>query len=73
VHLLLIKGLTMQMNRQRDDLILNSDTASMPAKLHRESTAKKWQKTQFSNLVRYVPSGKYFARSRVRGKLIRKA
>lgn len=32
-----------------------------------------WQKTNFSNLVRYVPSGKYFARIRVRGKLVRQS
>ena len=31
-----------------------------------------WQKTPFANLVRYVPSGKYFARLRVHGKLIRR-
>jgi hypothetical protein len=31
-----------------------------------------WQKTQYSNLIRYVPSGTYFARVRVHGKLIRK-
>ncbi len=34
--------------------------------------AKRWQKTQFSNLIRYTPSGTYFARLRVNGKLIRK-
>jgi len=34
---------------------------------------KDWQKTQYSNLIRYVPSGTYFARLRVRGKLIRKS
>jgi integrase len=32
-----------------------------------------WQKTQFANLVRYVPSGTYFARLRVGGKLIRRS
>jgi integrase len=32
-----------------------------------------WQKTQFANLVRYIPSGVYFARFRVKGKLIRKS
>jgi integrase len=32
-----------------------------------------WQKTPFANLVRYVPSGIYFARIRVRGKLIRRS
>ena len=31
-----------------------------------------WQKTPYANLVRYVPSGKYFARLRVHGKLIRR-
>jgi hypothetical protein len=30
----------------------------------------RWSKTQYANLIRYVPSGKYFARIRVRGKLI---
>jgi integrase len=34
--------------------------------------ARLWQKTPFSNLIRYVPSGGYFARLRIRGKLIRK-
>lgn len=32
-----------------------------------------WQKTQYANLVRYIPSGTYFARIKVRGKLIRRA
>ena len=32
-----------------------------------------WANTPVSNLVRYVPSGKYFARVRVGGKLIRKS
>jgi hypothetical protein len=35
--------------------------------------ANQWQKTQFANLIRYVPSGTYFARLRVRGKLIRRS
>lgn len=33
-------------------------------------TGQNWQKTQYSNLIRYVPSGVYFARLRVSGKLI---
>ncbi len=33
----------------------------------------EWQKTQYANLIRYVPSGAYFARIRVHGKLIRKS
>ncbi len=36
-------------------------------------SGKDWQKTQYANLIRYVPSGSYFARLRVRGKLIRKS
>jgi hypothetical protein len=32
-----------------------------------------WQKTSFSNLIRYVPSGTYFARLKVKGKLIRRS
>ncbi|MFM8471808.1 MAG: tyrosine-type recombinase/integrase [Limisphaerales bacterium] len=32
-----------------------------------------WSKTPFANLVRYEPSGQYFARIRVHGKLIRKS
>ena len=34
---------------------------------------KVWQKTHHSNLLRYVPSGSYFARIRVGGKLIRRS
>src|SRR6266446_3804064 len=32
-----------------------------------------WQKTSYANLVRYNPSGTYFCRVRIRGKLIRKS
>lgn len=32
-----------------------------------------WQKTSYANLIRYEPSGIYFARLRVRGKLIRRS
>ena len=35
--------------------------------------SKVWQPTQYSNLIRYVPSGTYFARMRVAGKLIRQS
>jgi len=43
-------------------------SASDPA-----DSAKVWQKTQYANLIRYVPSGIYFARLRVNGNLIRKS
>src|SRR5882724_6986618 len=33
----------------------------------------RWSKTQYANLIRYVPSRKYFARIRVQGKLILKS
>src|ERR1035441_1468565 len=38
-----------------------------------DKTPKDWQKTQFTNLIRYVPSGTYYARLSVAGKLIRKS
>lgn len=31
-----------------------------------------WRKTRYANLIRYLPSGTYFARIRVHGKLLRK-
>ncbi len=34
---------------------------------------KVWQPTQYSNLIRYIPSGTFFARLRVGGNLIRKS
>jgi len=38
-----------------------------------KASKPEWQRTKFSNLIRYVPSGTYFARVRVRGKLFRKS
>lgn len=35
--------------------------------------AKVWQKSPGKNLVRYIPSGIYFARFKIRGKLVRKS
>ena len=37
------------------------------------NSEKNWLTTSYANLVRYVPSKMYFARFRVRGKLIRKS
>ena len=48
--------------------MIDQNTQPEPA----EST-KDWQKTQYSNLIRYVPSGTYYARLRVKGKLIRRS
>jgi hypothetical protein len=38
-----------------------------------EITDARWQKTPVANLVRHVQSGNYYARIRVRGKLIWKS
>jgi len=35
-----------------------------------EESNSPWQKTQYANLIRYVPSGTYFARFRIQGKLV---
>lgn len=39
----------------------------------RESQVSPWRPTQYSNLIRYVPSGTYYARFRVKGKLVWKS
>jgi integrase len=51
------------------DLILQFDTACMK----NTGADPRWVKTPVANLVRYVPSGTYFARVRVGGKLIHKS
>jgi len=38
-----------------------------------ENTDPRWQKTLVANLVRHVQSGNYYARIRLRGKLIWKS
>ena len=38
-----------------------------------EQSDSGWQATQYANLIRYIPSGVYYARIRVRGKLIRRS
>jgi hypothetical protein len=38
-----------------------------------DNTDSRWQKTPVANLVRHVQSGNYYARIRVRGKLIWKS
>jgi hypothetical protein len=46
----------------------DQNAAPKPAK-----PGKAWQKTSCANLIRYVSSGVHYARSRVKGKLIREA
>ena len=45
----------------------------MQAGQNAAKTSNDWQKTSYANLIRYVPSGIYYARLRVKGKLIRKS
>lgn len=45
----------------------------MKTALEAAKSEKDWQKTQYANLIRYVPSGTYYARLRVKGKLIRRS
>lgn len=59
-----------------DNLILLSDTGRVkasPAQKTAETAESQsdWVKTPVANLVRYKPSGIYFARVRIRGKLFR--
>ncbi len=64
----IVSYLQLKHNSRIDFLILPFDTACM-----REPGTEKspdWQSTQYANLVCYVPSGKYYARIRIRGKLI---
>ncbi len=45
----------------------------MQAGQNAAKTSNDWRKTSYANLIRYVPSGIYYARLRVKGKLIRKS
>jgi len=66
----------MIIETQLDNLILQFDTACMKTNQTAQMAAKPgkvWQPTQYSNLIRYVPSGTFFARLRVAGKLIRRS
>ena len=47
------------------DIVPMKDSIAAPKDL--------WLKTPYANLVRHVPSGVYFSRIRVRGKLIRRS
>ncbi len=67
-----IKHLRLNIQNVINHLILQFDT--VPMKRNKRAGQKPvWSTTQYSNLIRYIPSGKYFARIRVQGKLIRKS
>jgi len=50
-------------------------TGGMNGRKSRSSndSSSKWNKTQYANLVRYVPSGAYYARFKVSGKIINRS
>ena len=56
-----------------DNLILKSDTGPVNASKDHAEKDSVWQKTPYVNLLRYKPSQVYFARFRVKGKLIRRS
>jgi len=56
---------------QFDFLILQFDTVCVKDSI--AAPKDLWLKTPFANLVRYVPTGIYFSRIRVSGKLIRRS
>ena len=70
-HLLTSNDLQLLKSLQIDILMLQSDTVRMNTSETKKDS--EWQKTPYANLVRYKSSGIYFARFRVRGKLIRRA
>jgi hypothetical protein len=47
--------------------------ATIGAQLVGNKAKLAWQKTPYPNLIRYVPSGTYFGRAKVNGKLIRRS
>ena len=62
---------------QFDNLILQSDTVRMKQQRTPSDSGlgseSDWQKTAYTNLIRYKPSQAYFARFRVKGKLFRRS
>jgi integrase len=71
VQPLVTNNLRLERDPIFDNLILQLDTGCVSNS--KKSTSSLWQHTQYANLVRYVPSGKFFARVRVQGKLFRKS
>jgi integrase len=63
----------MILKKRLDNLILKYDTVCMKTKQTPSDSQSNWQKTPFANLIRYEPSQTYFARLRVKGKLIRRS
>ena len=73
---LVLTGIVERIPKRINFLMLILDTAHIQGQKAAEETAnpnREWQKTSFANLIRYVPSGTYYARLRVKGKLIRKS
>jgi hypothetical protein len=74
--MLKIRSLAKQYERHIDNMILPSDTVRVDASQSQQTTEtaesqSEWVKTPVANLLRYKPSGIYFVRVRIRGKLFR--
>src|SRR5438093_2351744 len=67
--LFITNSLQMKCHSQPAFLILQCDTRGM--KTQDADTESMWVKNSVAHLVRYKPSGIYFARVRIAGKLIR--
>jgi integrase len=52
------------------DTVCMKDSAIQPRPAQ---SCQDWQKSPYANLIRYIPSGTYYARLSVKGKLIRKS
>ena len=70
-HSFIINDLQLTQSLLPEFLIPQSDTVRMNTSETEKDS--EWQKTPYANLVRYKSSGIYFARFRVRGKLIRRS
>jgi hypothetical protein len=68
--------LQQKLRTQFDNLIPPSDTVCVKDSTETptpKTSTSVWQKAPGANLIRYVPSGTFFARLRVDGKLIRRS
>ena len=52
---------------------MNTPSDTIAEKRNGSKPKSPWQKTPYPNLIRYVPSGSYFGRVKVDGKLIRRS
>jgi integrase len=74
---LIIKELSLLIKSPLVHLIPCFDTGAVKARQYQKrgdtEGDQRWQKTQYRGIAHYIPSGTYFARIKVRGKLIRRS